>query len=108
MEIVGKFMKLATVFLVATIVFGIIYAETLRQFVTYKFNNAFGMLAGVSAAYDFSWLFMLKLVLVAVQVYAIYSFAKGRIRPVIAAGPAALAGVFAGEMLNSFSQYPTS
>ncbi len=105
-EIVAKFMKLATAFLAATLVLGIVYAETLRKFVTYKFNNAFGVLAGVSAAYDFSWLFVIKLILIALQVYAVYSFARGRIRPVIIAGPAALAAVFSGEMLNSFSQYP--
>lgn len=105
-EIVSKFIKLAAIFLTLTIILGVIYAETLRQFVYYKFSNAFGMLIGDVAAHDVSWLFILKLITIAVQMYAIYAFTKGKIKPVIAAGPAALVGVFAGEILNSLSQYP--
>jgi cytochrome d ubiquinol oxidase subunit I len=105
-EIVSKFIKLAAIFLALTIILGIIYAETLREFVNYKFSNSFGILIGMAAANDVSWLFIIKLIAIAIQLYAVYAFTRDKIKPVVAAGPAALVGVFAGEILNSLSQYP--
>lgn len=116
-RIVDRFVPLATIAFVATIILGIIYAETLNAFVNYKFVNAFGILIGAKAAYDFSWLFVIKLIMFAVQIVAIIAFLKMRkevksnrsgkfSKAIIAAGPASLIAVFAGEMLNSFSQYP--
>ncbi len=105
-EVVSKFMKPSAILLTLTILFGIIYAETLRVYVPYKFSNALCMFAG-KCEYDYSWLFAIKLALIAVQIFAIYSFfVRKSVKPVIAAGPAALTAIFAGEMLNSFSQYP--
>ncbi len=109
-KIVEKFLPLAGVCLVITAVLGIIYAETLRVFVYYKFENAFGFLVGASPKYDFSWLFILKLLMIALQVAALVGYfrlKKGAIaKEILLGGPAALIGIFAGEMLNSFSQYP--
>ncbi len=113
-RIVSRFMPLAAITFVATIVLGIIYAETLNVFVHYKFVNAFGVLIGAKAKYDFSWLFIIKLVMFAAQITAIIVFLKmgKELRPtgfgksIVVAGPASLIAVFAGEMLNSFSQYP--
>lgn len=70
-KIVDRFMPLAAITFVATVILGIIYAETLNVFVNYKFVNAFGILIGAKASYDFSWLFIIKLVMFAVQIFAI-------------------------------------
>ena len=108
--VVEKFMPLAAIAFVATLILGIIYAETLNIFVNYKFINAFGFLVGAKAKYDFSWLFIIKLLMFLIQVSAIIAFFKVKMpkaeKYVIAAGPASLIAIFAGEMLNSFSQYP--
>jgi len=111
-KIVEKFMPLAAIFLILTLVFGIAYAEVLNVFVNYKFTNAFGFLAGANAKYDYSWLLIIKLAMIAVQALAIFGFFKLRkgdqkfSKAIVAAGPASLIAVFAGEMLNAFSQYP--
>jgi cytochrome d ubiquinol oxidase subunit I len=116
LRIVEKFMPLAAITFAITIVLGIIYAETLAIFVNYKFVNAFGILIGTRAEHDFSWIFVIKLIMFAVQVMAVLAFLRMRSigfelknwfgRAIISAGPASLIAVFAGEMLNSFSQYP--
>ena len=110
-KIVEKFMPLATIAFAIAIVLGIIYAETLNLFVNYKFENAFGFLIAAKAKYDFSWLFIIKLAMFALQTIAIVSYLKIRkawrfSKYIVAAGPASLIAIFAGEMLNSFSQYP--
>jgi len=59
----------------------------------------------------FSWLFITKLAMFALQTIAIVSYLKIRkawrfSKYIVAAGPASLIAIFAGEMLNSFSQNP--
>jgi len=108
-RVVHRFMPYAAALIVVTLIFGAIYAGTLYEFANYKFRNAFG----IDAEYNYSWLFAIKTVLIIVQLAAIvvyftkirkndFSMAKF----VVVAGPAALAAVFAGELLNSLSQYP--
>jgi cytochrome d ubiquinol oxidase subunit I len=108
-RVVHKFMPYAAVLMAVTLILGAIYAGTLYEFANYKFRNAFG----IDAEYNYSWLFAIKAVLIIVQIAAIavyftkikkndFSMAK----LVVVAGPAALAAVFAGELLNSLSQYP--
>ncbi len=89
--------------------------------VEYKFNNIFGGLGwrvGSGAIYhDYSWLFLLKMALVAIQVLVIiYVFHEkttgasglsGRsLKLLVLAGGAGLLTIVAGEYLNAFSQYP--
>ncbi len=103
----GKFAKLGLAFLVLTAVLGAVYAETLRIFAPYKFDNAFGMLLGINAKYDVSWMLLLKIAFVSIQFAAIVYFLKSRgVRSAEVAGAAGIGAVFIGEMLNAFSQYP--
>ena len=89
--------------------------------VEYKFNNIFGGLGwsiGSGAIYnDYSWLFLLKMALVAIQVLAIiYVFhekitgapelSERSLKLLVLAGGAGLLTIVAGEYLNAFSQYP--
>jgi len=104
LEISKMFMPYATVMLLLTLIFGIIYALSLYYYVPYKFNNAFGRNL---------WMFAVKMIMVLLQFYAVYVFYRyikhGVVKNaniIIIAGPAALIGIFSGEMLNSFSQYP--
>ncbi len=104
LEISNYFMPYATVTLTLTIILGGIYAFSLYNSVPYKFNNAFGRDV---------WLFIVKMAAVSIQLLAAYIFftqiKRGdlrRAKVIVFSGPAALIGVFAGEMLNSFSQYP--
>ncbi|AEA46661.1 cytochrome ubiquinol oxidase subunit I [Archaeoglobus veneficus] len=108
-RVVHRFMPYAAFLMVATLILGAIYAGTLYVFANYKFRNAFG----IDAAYNYSWLFAIKAILILIQVLAIaVYFTKirkndfGMAKLIVFAGPAALVAVFAGEMLNSFSQYP--
>jgi len=111
-EVVKKFASPATITFILAVIFGLIYAETLALYSNYKFVNAFGFLIGVEAQYDFSWIFIIKVVMMILQAAAIYELLKLRKgeevkgKMIMLAGPAALITVFAGEMLNSFSQYP--
>ncbi|WP_457548622.1 cytochrome ubiquinol oxidase subunit I [Archaeoglobus sp.] len=105
-ELALKFAKLGLICLIATAVFGIIYAETLRIYASYKYSNAFAFL-GLKASYDVSWMFLLKMAFVTIQFVALILFIvkeNNKLMPL--AGFSALAGVFMGEMLNAFSQYP--
>ncbi len=102
-----KFAKYAVVCLVITALLGVAYAETLRSFAPYKFDNVFGSLLGIAAKYDVSWMFLLKMAFVAVQFSAIGYFFKAR-KTLCAevAGFSAIAAVFTGEIMNALSQYP--
>ena len=104
--------------LVLMLFLGLWYALSL-QAVPYKFNNIFASLGwkvgdGV-AHYNVAWLFVLKMIFYAFQIYVIvtaYSALKsgtipaGKTTLLLAAGFAALATVMMGEYLNAFSQYP--
>ncbi len=101
------FAKYGLVFLIATAILGVLYAETLRVYSPYKFDNVFAFL-GTNAKYDVSWMFMLKMAFVIVQFIAIAYFLKAREKGILAeiAGAAGIGAVFTGELLNAFSQYP--
>jgi len=109
---------IAALGLAATSLAGLWYALSLRA-VPYKFNNIFAGLGfsvgGAGAAHDLSWLFLLKMGLVAFQAYVVAvsyrELRAGRVPPgrhglLLAAGLAGLATIVAGEYLNAFSQYP--
>ncbi|MEB3755531.1 MAG: cytochrome ubiquinol oxidase subunit I [Desulfurococcales archaeon] len=104
--------------LIVMVFLGLWYAFSLQN-VEYKFNNIFAHLGwsvgnGV-VYYDMSWLFLFKMVLVAIQFAAIivaYSAVrKGRLtggatKWILFGGVVALFTVLVGEYLNAFSQYP--
>ncbi len=99
---------------------GLWYSISLEN-VPYKFNNIFGGLgfkqAGVGVSMNLTWLFLLKMVFVAIQavavVYVYYVLKKkGSMLPkrvssaAIIGAASALATIITGEYLNAFSQYP--
>ena len=97
---------------------GIWYIASLTG-VEYKFNNIFGAL-GMKVGdgvihHDYSWLFVLKMVFVAVQVailiYAYSSLRRDFLNPtqlklLFPAGVLGLVTIVTGEYLNMFSQLP--
>ncbi|MEB3806460.1 MAG: cytochrome ubiquinol oxidase subunit I [Desulfurococcales archaeon] len=104
--------------LVLMIVFGLWYAISLQD-IPYKFNNVFARLGWKAGdgtiAHDLSWLFVLKMLFFAFQIYVIavvYKYLKSGEIPLSKAslalygGLAALFTVALGELLNAFSQYP--
>ena len=106
-ELAIRFAKLGLICLIVTALLGIAYAETLNIYANYKFKNAFGSLLGLKAEYDVSWIFLAKVVFITIQFTALTLLIfkrNGIMMPL--AGFSALTGVFAGEMLNAFSQYP--
>jgi len=87
--------------------------------VPYKFNNimvGFGVTIGGDASYNFTWIFVLHLALVAIQfialLYIAYAAFKGNLVTrstalwSIVGGASALGTIEAGEMLNAFAQFP--
>ncbi|ALL01312.1 cytochrome bd-type quinol oxidase, subunit 1 [Pyrodictium delaneyi] len=104
--------------LVAMVLLGLWYAISLQN-IPYKFNNVFADLGwnvgNGKAYYSVSWLFLLKMMLLAVQfaalAYALPALTKGsldtsRAKLLLYGGLAALATIAAGEYVNAFSQYP--
>ncbi len=106
--------------LAAMAALGFWYAISLSG-VEYKFNNIFGGLGwsvGSGIIYhDYSWLFLVKMALVAIQVLAIaYVFhekitgapelSERSLKLLVLAGSAGLMTIVMGEYLNAFSQYP--
>ncbi|MEB3755420.1 MAG: cytochrome ubiquinol oxidase subunit I [Desulfurococcales archaeon] len=97
---------------------GLWYAISLQN-VEYKFNNIFAHLGwsvgnGV-VHYDMSWLFLFKMILVAIQFAAVLvaynavrkgNLTSGVIKWMITGGVVALFTILVGEYLNAFSQYP--
>ncbi|MEB3772055.1 MAG: cytochrome ubiquinol oxidase subunit I [Desulfurococcales archaeon] len=104
--------------LVVMVILGLWYALLLEN-VEYKFNNIFGSLGwkvgdGV-IHYDMSWLFVFKMILVAIQFIAViiaYNAVKkdavtgSTANWMILGGIVALFTILVGEYLNAFSQYP--
>ena len=91
-----RFAKLGLITLAATAVLGIIYAETLRVFASYKFENAIS-----------SSLFFVKIAFVIAQFIALIAFLCNDSKSwIVSAGAFALTDVFLGEILNALSQYP--
>ncbi len=120
LRVVRSLLAPAGLGLAAMFLLGFWYGMSLIH-VPYKFNSIFGgfgwSVAGVEPALSLSWLFVLKMLLVAVQViallYAYYSVSLGKPFPTkthanlfLAAGLSALATIVVGEYLNAFSQYP--
>ena len=104
--------------LITMVFLGLWYVFSLEN-VEYKFNNIFGSLGwkvgdGV-VHYDMSWLFIFKMILVAIQFIAIIvaynAVRKGSVNGGVAkwmmiGGGTALFTILVGEYLNAFSQYP--
>ncbi|GEM_PF-570125 len=105
---------------VLMIVLGLWYALSL-QVVPYKFNNVFASLGWRTGPdptpyYNVAWLFVLKMLLFAVQLAAVAlavprllrgeSLTEGQLKLITLAGVAAVLTVPLGEYLNAFSQYP--
>ncbi len=97
---------------------GIWYTISLEN-IPYKFNNIFAPLGwsvdGGKAYYNVSWLFVLKMVFVAIQIFALaYSLpallgnrlTKRHAKVLLFGGIIGIATIAAGELLNAFSQYP--
>lgn len=116
--VIEQGVKWALVGLILLVIFGFWYALSLRT-VEYKFNNIFGGLGwkvgdGTVAA-NYSWLFILKMILVIIQFYVAIvayntvksgAFQPEKLRLLIYGGAAALFTIVFGEYLNAFSQYP--
>ncbi len=95
-ELGKRFAKLGLGFLITTAILGIIYEETLRTLVEYKFENVMS-----------SSLTAVKLILIAIQFVALLLYLLKDVRSaLIPAGACALAGILVGETLNALSQYP--
>ncbi|MFP3241535.1 cytochrome ubiquinol oxidase subunit I [Caldisphaera sp.] len=98
---------------------GFWYLESLSG-IPYKFNNIMGGLGWIvgndGVSYNFSWLFVLSMLLTAIQVLAlVYIFYKGIKGSLITKGTAyssilaaasAIGTIESMEMLNAFSQFP--
>ncbi|MDK2372393.1 MAG: cytochrome ubiquinol oxidase subunit I [Candidatus Korarchaeota archaeon] len=110
-ELVGMFTEYGAIFLALMVIFGPWYAISLNVS-QYKFSNIFGFLLGVKPQHDFGWLFTIKMILVIVQFLAVIFVLKGLsnldgvIRWAEISGPAGLATVLTGELLNMHSQLP--
>ncbi len=120
LRIVRILLPPAALGLAAMFLLGFWYGMSLIH-VPYKFNSIFGgfgwSIGDIKPALSLSWLFVLKMLFVAIQViaviYALYSLSLGREFPTklhanlfAAAGFSALATIVTGEYLNAFSQYP--
>lgn len=116
-ELILKPAKIAFALLIVQLFFGLWYMHSLTA-VPYKFNNIFAALGmkvpGAEPAMNLSWLFILKIILYAIQLgaiaYVVLYCKNGLtglgIELVKAAAAASIAGLLAGEYLNAFSQYP--
>lgn len=114
LELVGQYAKYGGISLFLMLIFGFWYSMSLIA-TPYKFTNLFGFIYGAKAEQDFGWLFVLKMVFVAIQFIGVYyvlshSLYAKDISKVMgwakAVGPAALLTVFLGDMLNMHSQLP--
>ena len=118
LRVASMLAKPALVLLLVTTILGFWYALSLQN-VPYKFNNVFAGLGwsvgGGKAYYSVSWLFLLKMLLLAVQfaalAYALPALIRGgldagKAKLLLYGGVAALAAVALGEYVNAFSQYP--
>ncbi len=101
-----SFAKLGLAFLILTSILGIAYAETLESYANYKFTNVFGVFYGVKPENNVSYVFIIKMVFLAIQFIALMALLRGKDKLMPLAGFSALATVYLGEMLNAFSQYP--
>ncbi len=102
------------------VIFGFWYLASLSAATPYKFSNIVGVWFGVSPqGTDYSWLFILKMLLVSYQVFVIiYILQTGitkekvvliegyNIKLLMGIGPAAVLTIVLGEYLNAFSQLP--
>ena len=117
-EIVSRLLSSAGFFLTAMLPLGFWYVISLLAASQYKFINIFGrwLGPGIEPARDYGPLFILKMALVAAQFgVLLYVFQRTlrvgtlderSLRCIRLAGPAALATVAVGEMLNAYSQLP--
>ncbi len=114
--LVKALLPYGTLSLFLMLVFGFWYTLSLLSVSQYKFLNIFGGFLGADPTKDFSWLFLVKMALVAVQfgviLYVLDRLLKGLElddRPmswIKTLGPAALGTVITGELLNMYSQLP--
>ncbi len=114
--LVKALLPYGTLSLFLMLVFGFWYTLSLLSVSQYKFVNIFGRFLGADPTKDFSWLFLVKMALVAVQfgvvLYVLDRLLKGLelddepMRWIKTLGPAALGTVITGELLNMYSQLP--
>lgn len=117
-SLVSRLLPAGGLFLTAMLPLGFWYVIGLLAVSQYKFINIFGrwLGPGIEPARDYSLIFILKMGLVAVQIgVLLYVFQRvlkvgelddRSLRWTRLAGPAALATVLVGEMLNAYSQLP--
>ncbi len=115
-SLVKALLPYGTLSLFLMLVFGFWYTLSLLSVSQYKFVNIFGRFLGADPTKDFSWLFLLKMALVAVQFGVILyvldrlleggALDDGSMRWIRTLGPAALGTVITGELLNMYSQLP--
>ncbi len=110
-ELVGKFIEYGALFLALMVIFGPWYAISLSVS-KYKFENIFGFLFGASPKYNYGWLFVIKMIFVLIQFFAVIYVLRGlsKLDEVLGwaeiAGPAGMATILTGELLNMHSQLP--
>ncbi len=110
-NLIRTFGKYALISLILMMFFGPWYSVSLINS-EYKFYNIFGPLVGKPAELNFSWLFIIKMLLVLAQFYVLYLIFTGKglegtgLDWTKAGGPIALLTVAVGEMLNMHSQIP--
>lgn len=119
LSVVEKMLPWALGGLIAMFFLGAAYAFSLLS-VPYKFNNVFGgfgwKTGDGTVAYNFSWLFALKMLLYIFQFVAVglaftvvlreKTITPSRAKWLLYSGFAALATIAVGEYLNAFSQFP--
>ncbi len=111
LELVNRFASYGFASLALMMFFGAWYAVSLVT-TPYKFYNIFGALIGKPGERDFSWLFLLKMLLVLAQFVVIYEVFRSdglegsQLSWAKVGGPVALTTILVGELLNMHSQLP--
>lgn len=116
---IRTFLNIGIWLLALQVIFGFWYLASLSNYAPFKFNNIAGSWFGGEFTADYSWLFFIKLLLVAYQFFVVLYIAFKSISGekfdasektmnalLIGIGPAALLTILLGEYLNAFSQLP--
>lgn len=117
--LIRTYLKLGIWLIALQLIFGFWYLATLSSYAPYKFSNIVGAIFGGKVTRDYFWLFIIKMLLVAYQLFVVLYIAHqsigGKVFNVkerttnnllIALGPSALLTIVLGEYLNAFSQLP--
>ena len=116
---IKKYLNVGMWLLGLQVIFGFWYLASLSMYAPYKFGNIVGVWFGRSVSADYSWLFTIKMLLVAYQFFVVFYIAFTSIQGkefdvaddttnklLLGLGPAALLVIMFGEFLNAFSQLP--